>query len=85
MKATTLQSRLPITSEDIIKQLVGPHEDWDNPEILVYQFTHCARFNDATVVVDFNKGTLYIVDDEGLVTETYFIKAELIPVTDVEP
>jgi hypothetical protein len=72
-----------ITAQSLTEQLVGLCDsvDDDGHTITYYK---SSRFNGANVQVILDEGTLTVLNDEGQVTDTFFIKCELIPV-DITP
>jgi hypothetical protein len=83
MKAATYKNN-PITSEDVIKQLVGDGEGWDQSDTFDFVIYKSSKFNGADVNVCLEQGIVEVLNDEGQVTDTFFIKCELIPV-DITP
>jgi len=64
---------------DVIKQLVGEHEGWDEIDNMIFHFYSCSKFNGKNVTINFPNGTLEVYsDDETTVEQSFSIKAELV-------
>lgn len=63
--------------EDVIKQLVGEVEEFDEMDVLCYSLGGCSKFEGKDIGINFEKGILQVYSGEGVLERTFAIKATL--------
>lgn len=65
--------------EDVVKQMIGGFDDWDEYDTMVFGFTKPSKFPEAdSASVNFEEGIVRLLDENGETIKTFNIKAELV-------